>query len=108
MFVVLLPWSSIAAANTAVHLIDDLFFAIVGGIVSTVLVLTTRMPAIAAAAVLSTAVFIGTWLTMLSTEASLEFNIRTTAVFFVFGFVFATIVVSILQKSRRKPKTPTI
>jgi hypothetical protein len=102
-----LPWQSTAGANIAVHILDCLLVAILGGAYSTLIVLFTRMSAVAAAAILSITVFIGARFGLLLSVLDggdadfLVGHVEMTVILFAFGWLIAALVLRFWRRPRQ-------
>jgi hypothetical protein len=91
----------VEAANAASLIVEGLLTALLGGAFTTLLALSTRLPAVAAAAILSAAVFMGTNDITLFGELDdvsatfLAGYVKLTLVFFLSGWLFAAIVLKL-------------
>lgn len=99
-------WPTVEAANTASLVVEGLLTAILGGTFTTLLSLSTRLPAVIAAAILSAAVFICINDIPLFGEIDdvsaifLAGYVKLTLVFFLTGWLFARIALRLVGKKR--------
>ena len=99
-------WPSMKAANTAALIAEGLLTAIVAGAFTTLLAWSARLSAATAAALLSAAVFMGINDVSLVGElddvskAVLAGYLKLTAVFFLSGWLLATIATKLLRRKR--------
>ncbi len=97
-------WPSVEAANTAGLIVEGLLTALLGGAFTTLLTLLTRLPAVAAAAILSAAVFLGINDIALFSEldsvsaAFLAGYVKLTLVFFLSGWLLAAIILKLFPR----------
>jgi hypothetical protein len=99
MFAIQLPWPFIEAKRIASHVFEALLAVLLGGAYSTLLVLSTRLRAVTAAAILSVAVFIGAYPGLLLIDADfLAGLVKFTALFFVGGWLIAALGLRIRGK----------
>jgi hypothetical protein len=98
MFAIKLPWPSVAVANTSVHVLDGFLIALVGGVLTTLVVRTVRISVVAAAVTLSAGLFIANWLSAFGFAMSDAENLEMIVVFFVFGSALAWLSLKISQR----------
>lgn len=99
-----MSWSSIEEAAFYGQVLDGALAAFFGGVFSTLLSLATRLSALASAAILSTAVFVGAKFGLLLSViygGDADFllgHIKVTSTFFVFGWLIAAIVLFFMRR----------
>jgi hypothetical protein len=102
-------WPSVEAANTASLIVEGLLTALLGGAFTTLLALSTRLPTVAAAAILSAAVFMGINDIPLFGEldnvsaAFLAGYVKLTLAFFLSGWLIAAIVLKLFPGKGARP-----